>query len=102
MIQMILFPKQKYSQTENKCMNTRWGEGGGMNWETGIDKYITVYKITNENLLYSTVNSGSVLCGDLHGKEIQKREHMYYIYITDSLCYTAETNIVKQLHSNKN
>ena len=62
-------------------MNTRWGEGGGMNWETGIDKYITVYKITNENLLYSTGNSGSVLCGDLHGKEIQKREHMYNIYI---------------------
>ena len=34
-----------------------------MNWETGIDKYITVYKIANENLLYSTGNSGSVLFG---------------------------------------
>ena len=47
MLQMILLPKQKYRQTEGKCMNTRWGERIGMNWETGIDRYITVYEIDN-------------------------------------------------------
>ena len=45
-------------------------------------------------------------CGDLNGKEVQKRGDIYiYIYISDSLCYTTETNtafIVKQLHANKN
>ena len=42
-------------------------------------------------------------CGDLNGKEVQKRGDMY-VCIADSLCYTTETNtafIVKQLHANK-
>ena len=42
-----------------------------------------------------------MLCGDLNGKEIQKRGDIC-ILIADSLCYKAETNtIVKQLYSNK-
>ena len=32
----------------------------------------------------------SVLCGDLNGKEIQKRGDVY-THIADSLCYRAET-----------
>ena len=32
-----------------------------------------------------------MLCGDLNGKEIQKRGDIG-IYIADSLCCTAETN----------
>ena len=41
----------------------------------------------------------SILCGDLNGKEIQKRGD-----IANSLCCTVETNItlLKQLYSNKN
>ena len=35
----------------------------------------------------------SVLCGDLNGKEIQKRGDIY-IHIADSLCCTAETNTI--------
>ena len=42
-----------------------------------------------------------MLYGNLSGKEIQKREDIC-IHITDSLHCTAETNIVKQLYSNKN
>ena len=42
----------------------------------------------------------SVLCGDLHGKEIQKGVDIC-IRIADSLCCTAETsNTVKQLYFN--
>ena len=59
-----------------------------MKWETGIDIHtlICIKYRTNENLLYSTGNS--VLCGDLNGKEIQKRGDIC-IHITDSLCCTA-------------
>ena len=42
-----------------------------------------------------------MLCGDLNGKEIQKKGRYIYIYIIDSLCQKL-TNIVKQLYSNKN
>ena len=38
-----------------------------------------------------------MLCGDLDGKEIQKRGEIY-IYIADSLCCMAETNMT--LYSN--
>ena len=38
---MNLFAKQKWrQQTEKKCMDTKGGKGGGMNWEIGIDMYI--------------------------------------------------------------
>ena len=38
-----------------------------------------------------SVNPYPVLCGDLNGKEIQKREDIC-ICIADSLCSTVETN----------
>ena len=43
-----------------------------MNWEIRTDIYtlLCMKQITNENLLYSTGNSYSVLCDDLNGKEI--------------------------------
>ena len=44
-----------------------------------------------------------MLCGDLNEKEIQERGEIYiqiYIYVWHSLCYTAETNIMKQLYFN--
>ena len=41
-----------------------------------------------------------MFCGDLNVKEIHKRGDAY-IHIADSLCCTAETNIVKKLQSNK-
>ena len=56
-----------------------------------------------------------MVCGDLNGKEIEKRGdvHIYiyahtyiyiyiYTHIADSFCCTVETNNVKQLYSNKN
>ena len=52
--------------------------------------YTTVYKIdNNKNLPYST--GDSMLCGDLNGKEIQKRGDIC-IHMADSLCCTADTN----------
>ena len=41
-----------------------------------------------------------MLCGDLNGKEIQKRGDMC-IRVADSVCCTVEDNIVKQLYTNK-
>ena len=42
-----------------------------------------------------------MLCGDLNGKEMSNGVDIY-TGTTASLCCTAETNILKQLYSNKN
>ena len=41
----------------NNVLTPRWGSGGGMDWETGIDvnTLLRIKKTTNENLLKSTV-----------------------------------------------
>ena len=38
---------------ENKCMDTKRREGGGMSWKIGTDTYtiLRIKQITNENLL---------------------------------------------------
>ena len=81
-------------------MNTR-GKGGvgGMNWEIGIDIYtlliLCIKYITNEKLLYSTRNSTQYSIMAYIGKESKtnkKKEWIYVICITDSLCCTPETN----------
>ena len=36
------------------------------------------------------MNLYSVLCGDLNGKEIQKKRGYIYISVVDSLCCTVE------------
>ena len=61
-------------------MNTRWGEGVGMNSETGIDKYITVYEIDKLMRTYC-ITQGTLLSGDLNGKEIQKRGDICTMYV---------------------
>ena len=56
--------RNRDTDVENKCMDTKWGKwwggGGGdvMNWEIGIDIYtlICVKWITNKNLLYKKIN----------------------------------------------
>ena len=75
-ILMILFAKQKSKHRHRERM---YGYQAGMgrvvlDWEIGIDRYmlLCITYITNKNLLYSTGNY-SMLCGDLNGKEIQKR-----------------------------
>ena len=49
------------TQRQRTNVWTPMGEGGGMNWETGIDISIQltlcIKQITNENLLYSTGTS---------------------------------------------
>ena len=66
---------------------------GGMSWEFGIDIYrlliLCITLITNENLLYSTGNS--LLCGDLNGKEIQKKRGHRQIYCWFTLLYSRNT-----------
>ena len=72
-------------------MDTKGENGGGMNWEVGIEIYMLLYKreITTENLLYSSGNS--MLCGDLNGREIQNIGDIC-IYIANFLFCTEETN----------
>ena len=51
------------TDVENKHMDTkggkwRWGDGGVMNWEIGIDMYtlMCIKLMTNKNLLYKKIN----------------------------------------------
>ena len=65
-------------------MDAKWGEGLGMNCETEteIDIYTLLYinQTTNENLLYSTGNSYSILYKNIYtGKESKKEE--IYVYV---------------------
>ena len=62
------------------CQDTCWG------WHT----HTTLYRMDSyENLLFHR-EPYSVLCGDLNGKEIQKRGDICS-HLADSLCSTAET-----------
>ena len=55
-----------------------------MNQEIETDLYILL-------CIKYTTNINSGLCGDLNGKEIQKRGDIG-IPLADSLCYAAENN----------
>ena len=66
------------SYVENKPMVTRV-KGRGVNWEMRLDIYTPLYRkcVSNKDLLCST------------GNRILKKMD---ICITDSFCYTPETN----------
>ena len=52
--------RNRDTDVENKCMDTKRGKwqggggGGGMNWEIGIHMYtlICIKQVTNKNVLY--------------------------------------------------
>ena len=73
------------------------GEVGreGTDWEFGMDMYTLLYLkwITNKDLLYSTGNAAQYSINNLSGKRIWKRIDTC-IGITESLCYTHETNTI--------
>ena len=75
-------------------MVTSRGREGGINWEIGIDIYtlLCIKQITNKDLLYSIGNPTQNSVMTYMGKESKKSGYVY-IYIADSLCCTAETNI---------
>ena len=62
------------------------GDGGRMDWEFGISRCKLSYieRINNKVLLYSTGNYIQYPIINHNGKE--------YIYITETLCCTPETN----------
>ena len=67
-----------------------WGE---INWKIGIHIYTLLYikQITNKDLLYSTGNSTQYSVMAYMENESEK-EWIHVYVITDSLCYTPETN----------
>ena len=74
-------------------MVTKGERGEGINWEIGVDIYTLLYikYITNKKLLYSTGNSTQYSVMTYTETE-SKKEWVYVLCITDSLCRTAETN----------
>ena len=58
-------------------------EGGGINWEIGVDKYtLSIQQITNTDLQYSTGNTTQNSIMTYVGKQSKRVD----ICITDSLC----------------
>ena len=94
--------KWKQNQRCRKQTSGYQGEReGGINQEMGIDKYIllNIKQITNKDLLYSKGNSTQYSVITLCGKRILKREDIG-ICISDSLCYTSQTNTTLKINYN--
>ena len=66
------------------------GFGRGLDWEFGVNRCKLLYRkwINNNVLLHSTGNYIQYPVINHNGKESEK----LYIYITESLCCTPETN----------
>ena len=88
----LIYKTETDSQTQRTdlWLPRRRGDGGRMDWEFGISRCKLLYTewINNKVLLYSTGNYIQYLIINHNRKEYEKG----YIYITESLCCTPETN----------
>lgn len=82
----------------NRVTKEERGGVGGINWETWVDIYTLPYikEVTNKDLWYSTRSSIQYSVIAYMGVEYKKSG--YLLCITDSLCYTAETNATLQIN----
>ena len=64
---------------ENKPMVIRGLRWGGVNWETGTDRYMLLYikQITFKDLLYATGNSTQYSAVTYMGKESKRSGYVY-------------------------
>ena len=82
----------RVTDTENTLMVTQGkGREKGYMGRLGLIYIYYYYKITKKSLLYSTGNSTQYFTVNYMGKEAKKRVNTC-VYITDSLCCTAEIN----------
>ena len=86
--------KQTYRHREQTCGCQ--GVGWGRHWEIRVSRCKLVYIewINNKVLLYSTGNYIQYLVINYNGREYEKVYIYTYIYITESLCCTAEINTI--------
>ena len=88
----LIYKTEIDSQTQKTSLCLPKGKAGvGINQEAGINIYtlLSIKQITNEDLLYSTENYTQYLVITCMRKESEKE----YIYKTESLCCTPETNM---------
>ena len=76
---------------EQTCGFEAGAGGGGMDWEFGMSrcKLLSIERINNKVLLYSTGNYSQYPVINHNGKEYERE----CIYVFELLCYTAEINI---------
>ena len=81
---------------------TCWGRDGLVVGDWHMHNEVYTEWLANRDLLYSTTNSTQQSCNNLCGQRIWKCMDVY-IYITESLCCTAEiiTSLINQLYLNK-
>ena len=76
-------------------MITKGGKGErGIKQEFGINRYTLLYikQLTNKDLQYNTENYTQYFVISYKGKESEKID--IYVCITETLCYTPETNTI--------
>ena len=91
---MNLSMKQKQnSDREQTCACQERVGGSGLDQEFGVGrcKQLHIEWINNKVLLYSKGNDIQYPKVNQNGKRIGKKN---YIYITESICYTAEINTI--------
>ena len=96
MTQVNLSMKQEQTHRHREQTCSCQGRGrGGMDWEFGVSKckLLHIERINNKVLLYSTGNYIQYPEINNNGKEYKKE--CIYICITESLCWTAETQHCK-------
>ena len=66
--------RNRLTHIENKVVVTN-GEGGGISWEYGINRYMLLYikQMNNKDLLYSIGNYTQYLIINYNGEEFLKR-----------------------------
>ena len=72
----VTFTFTLFSTGRNVMVNFMCQAGGGINWETGIEKYALLYRkyVTNKDLLYSTETSSQYSVMIYMGKECKKEQ----------------------------
>ena len=93
MTPMNLSTRQKQNQGYREQIGSCQGgeKGRGLDWEFGMSRCKLVYTewINIKVLLCSTGNYTQYSVIDHNGKEYEKH---VYVWITESLCYTADIN----------
>ena len=87
--------RNRLTDIENRLVFAKGGCRGGMDWEFVISrcKLLYIEWINNKVLLYSTENYIQYPVINRNGTEYKKE----YIYITESLCCTAEINTTLEI-----
>ena len=96
--------RNRNTDKENKCVNTKGGQGSGTNWEIGTDIYplLRMKWVTDRNLSGTNCRAQGILLGALwwpRWKGNPKQESIYvYIHL---IHFTIQQKLTQHCKANK-